>query len=189
MLFTMAETNLQNDNDPLEPLPTVGWREWVKLPDLGIKWIKAKIDTGAYSSSLHAFDIEECEIDGQQGVRFKVQPGQNEDRIIQLESPVLEFRSVRSSNGQSTIRPVIKTRVKLMKQKFDIELTLIDRRKMGFRMLVGREALRSRFVVDPAKSYISPKPKRSDKAKRKDKSMAENGTLDTTSKINTGGQE
>lgn len=187
MLFTMAETNLQDDllQHPL----TVGWREWVKLPDLGIKWIKAKIDTGAYSSSLHAFDIEKCEIDGEQGVRFKVQPGQKEDRIIQLESPVLEFRSVRSSNGESTVRPVIKTRVRLMKQKFDIELTLIDRRKMGFRMLVGREALRSRFVVDPAQSYLSPKPKRKGNGKDKAKFNSEFGTIKAASKFSTGGQE
>lgn len=181
----MAESNHQDDL--LQTPLTIGWREWVKLPDLGIKWIKAKIDTGAYSSSLHAFDIESCELDGHQGVRFKVQPGQNEDRIIQLESRVLEFRSVRSSNGQSTVRPVIKTGVRLMKQKFDIELTLIDRRKMGFRMLVGREALRSRFVVDSAKSFLSPKP--IPKSKRKDKTKAKDNLQTLKSELDTGDQE
>ncbi|MCA9135906.1 MAG: ATP-dependent zinc protease [Planctomycetales bacterium] len=141
--------------------PIIGWREWVSLPDLGIKFIKAKIDTGARSSSLHAFDLELYEQGDQQWARFKVNPVQrNEHWEIVSTAPVIDMRSIRSSSGQAEIRPVVKTNVVLMGQTFEIELTLTDRNQMGFRMLLGREAFRRRFLIDPGKSYHSGVPKK-----------------------------
>lgn len=142
-------------------LPIIGWREWIALPDLGIKFIKAKIDTGARSSSLHAFDIEVFEKDDEQWARFKVNPVQrNETWEIESTAPVIDMRAIRSSSGQSEVRPVVKTTVRLMGQQFDIELTLADRNQMGFRMLLGREAFRRRFLIDPGKSYRGGIPKK-----------------------------
>jgi hypothetical protein len=142
-------------------LPVIGWREWLALPDLGVKFIKAKIDTGARSSSLHAFDIETFELDGEQWARFKIFPVQRkETRVIEATAPVLEMRAIRSSSGQSEVRPVIRTPVQLMGQIIDIELTLADRNSMGFRMLLGREAFRRRFMINPGKSYLGGVPKR-----------------------------
>ncbi len=139
----------------------VGWREWIKLPRLGIKRIKAKIDTGARTCSLHAFDIETFKRDGVDFVRFKVHPIQrSQKKTINVEAAVLEFREIRSSNGQSTMRPVIETEMELLGSRHTIELTLADRHEMGFRMLVGREALKGKFLVDSSRSYCSGRPKK-----------------------------
>lgn len=129
------------------------------MPDLGVKHIKAKIDTGARSSSLHAFDVEEFERDGSPWVRFHVFPLQHCDQTrLWTESPVSEYRDIRSSNGQLSLRPVIRTPVLLLGRTFRIDLTLADRSDMGFRMLLGREALRRRFLVDPGRSYLGGDP-------------------------------
>lgn len=142
-------------------LPVIGWREWIALPELGIKFIKAKIDTGARSSSLHAFDVELYELDDEQWARFNVQPVQRNDGwIITSTAPVIDMRSVRSSSGQSQIRPVVRTSARILGKPYDIELTLADRNEMGFRMLLGREAFRRRFLIDPGRSYLGGKPKK-----------------------------
>lgn len=142
-------------------LPIIGWREWVQLPDLGIAKIKAKIDTGARSSSLHAYDLKYEERDGQQWVRFKVHPRQRSSSgPISTQAPVLEFRKVRSSNGHVTKRPVILTMVDVLGESWEIEITLANRDAMGFRMLLGREAIRGRLLVDSGASYLSGIPKR-----------------------------
>jgi hypothetical protein len=142
------------------PLPIIGWREWVALPDLGIRHVKAKVDTGARSSSLHAFHVKRFERDGKTFVRFKVHPVQRDtSRTIEAEAEVLEFRTVRSSNGQTATRPVIITTVEWMGRSWPVELTLANRDEMGFRMLLGREAHRGRFLVDAGKSYYGGKPK------------------------------
>lgn len=142
-------------------LPIIGWREWVQLPQLGIAKIKAKIDTGARSSSLHAYDLKYEEREGQQWVRFKVHPRQRSSSgPISAEAPVLEFRKVRSSNGQVTKRPVVLTSVNLLGGIWEIELTLANRDAMGFRMLLGREAIRGRLLVDSGASFLSGVPKR-----------------------------
>jgi hypothetical protein len=147
-------------------LPVIGWREWVGLSDLSIKRIKAKVDTGARSSSLHAFDLEEFERDGQQFVRFKVHPVQrNSKKVIETEAKVLEYRSVRSSSGKASMRPVIVTNLTMLGQTWPIELTLANRDDMGFRMLLGREAFRGRFLIDSGQSYYGGKPKRKRKTK------------------------
>lgn len=139
-----------------EPLPVIGWREWVGLPDLGIEAIKAKVDTGARSSSLHAFDLEEFERDGVAWVRFEVHPFQRSGRgAFEVETEVLERRKVRSSSGRAVLRPVIRTRLRIGDATWPIDVTLASRDRMGFRMLLGREAFRRRFLVDAGKSFLS----------------------------------
>ncbi len=147
-------------------LPVIGWREWVGLPGFGIERIKAKVDTGARSSSLHAFDLQEFERAGAKWVRFQVHPVQrSRDRTVEVEAEVLEHRSVRSSSGRASLRPVIVTDVRLMGITWPVELTLASRDEMGFRMLLGREAFRRRFLVDAGRSYCGGKPKRRKKSK------------------------
>ena len=142
-------------------LPIIGWREWVQLPDLGIAKVKAKIDTGARSSSLHASDLKYEERDGEKWVRFKVHPRQRSSAApVVTQAKILEFRKVRSSNGHVTQRPVILTNVHVLDEHWEIELTLANRDAMGFRMLLGREAIRGRLLVDSGASYLSGVPKR-----------------------------
>lgn len=138
--------------------PVVGWREWVELPDLGVDRIKAKIDTGARTSSLHAFDLERFERDGREMVRFEAHPIQRDTSVtIPVEAELVDRRSVRSSTGKETLRPVIETRVALLGQRWPIEISLIRRDLMGFRMLLGRQAIRGRLVVDPGRSFVGGK--------------------------------
>jgi len=130
----------------------------VSLPDLGDTLIKAKVDTGARSSSLHAFDLSFFERDGQEWVKFSIHPLQH-SRVgsIDVETPVLERRSVRSSNGKVSLRPVIATTIHLLNLSWTIEITLANRDEMGFRMLLGREAFRNRFLVDVGGSFYGKK--------------------------------
>lgn len=142
-------------------LPVIGWREWVGLPDLLPHRIKVKVDSGARSSSLHAFGMKEFQRDGETWVRFKVHPVQRTaDLEIEVESKVLENRRIRSSSGETTMRPVIVTNVELLGVVWPVELTLANRDEMGFRMLLGREAFRGRFLVDGGRSYYGGKPPR-----------------------------
>ncbi len=150
------------------PLPALGWREWVALPDLGIDSIKAKVDTGARTSSLHAYGIEPFERDGEHWVRFRVHPIQHDGyTTVKVETPLLEQRWVKSSSGHKSFRCVILTNVTLMGQTWPIELTLVRRDDMGFRMLLGREAVRGRFLVDPGLSFAAGRRKRRKKKKKK----------------------
>ena len=144
---------------PPSERPVVGWREWVGLPDLGVERIKAKVDTGARTSSLHAFGLERFQRNGREMVRFEAHPLQRDTSIsIPVEAELVDRRSVRSSTGTETVRPVIETDVTLLGQRWPIELSLIRRDLMGFRMLLGRQAVRGRFVVDPGRSFLGGKP-------------------------------
>jgi hypothetical protein len=141
--------------------PTIGWREWVGLPDFNIQYIKVKVDTGARSSSLHVFDMDEYVKKGKTRVRFKVHPIQRKStHTVEMDMEVLEHRLVRSSSGKATVRPVVTTLVELLGETWPVELTLASRDKMGFRMLLGREAFRGRFLVDAGRSYYNGIPKR-----------------------------
>ena len=138
-------------------LPLIGWREWVALPDLQTPAIKAKIDTGARSSALHAFDLEILTGTEQTYLRFKVHPQQRSDRgVIETQAPLLEYRAVRSSNGLVEKRPVIQTSIALGDRAWTIDLTLTNRDVMGFRLLLGRQAIRRQFWVDPGRSFLHP---------------------------------
>lgn len=145
-------------------LPVIGWREWIKIPGFGIENIKAKVDSGARSSSIHAVNIKIFDRDGEQWVRFRVHPIQRSNtKTVVVEAKVLEFRSVRSSSGIAKIRPVIVTEIELLGSRWPVELTLASRDEMGFRMLLGREAFRGRFLVDGNKSYYGGRPIRKKK--------------------------
>lgn len=138
--------------------PTIGWREWIALPELGVEALKAKVDTGARSSALHAFDARSFERDGVEYVRFTVHPRQRDtSESIVAECPVIARRWVMTSSGHRTRRPVIQTPVELLGQVWEIEVTLTNRDAMGFRMLLGRQAIRRRFLVDVSKSYLGGK--------------------------------
>ena len=142
-------------------LPVIGWREWLALPDLGIPSIKAKVDTGARTSSIHAFDV--WTYDGADGprVRFRVHPRQRDSKkTVVIDVGALERRVVRTSAGDAHPRIVIVAEASLMGKRFPIELTLARRDTMGFRLLLGRQALRGRFVVDPGRSFVAGRPKR-----------------------------
>lgn len=146
-------------NKPTTPKQLIGWREWVALPDIGVAGVKAKIDTGARSSCLHAFDIEEFQRDDRTFVRFTVHPIQdNQVETVVAEAEVLEYRTIRSSNGHSDTRPVILTTVRWLAQEWPVELTLTARDDMGFRMLLGREAFRGRLIVDASQSWCGGVP-------------------------------
>lgn len=134
-----------------DAVAVIGWREWVELPALGISRLKAKIDTGARTSALHAFAVERL---GGGQLRFAIHPHQRDDEAtVHSEGELVDERLVRSSNGIVELRPVIRTLLVLGGQRFEAEFTLCNRALLGFRMLLGREALRGRFVVDPDCSY------------------------------------
>jgi hypothetical protein len=127
-------------------LMRLGWREWVALPDLGIPRLKAKVDTGARTSALHAFELRDFEENGVRRVEFKIHPRRNSDRVIVCLADVIDERSVTD-----------KTPVVIGGQTWPIEITLTARDNMMFRMLLGRTALNARAMVDPAASYLAGK--------------------------------
>lgn len=133
----------------------------MRLRDIGVPWIKAKIDTGAQTSALHAAEIEEFERDGASWVRFEVQPWQlTDDDTVTVELPVHDRRTVRSSSGHAQQRPVVLMNIELAGRNIVAEVTLTDREEMIFRMLIGREALRRGYLVDSAASFLGGKPPR-----------------------------
>lgn len=139
----------------------IGWREWVALPDLGVARIKVKIDTGARSSALHAYGVERFSRRGQDMVRFAIHPLQRSSkREVIAEAVMVDERVVKSSNGVQAVRPVIITLLELLGESWPIEVTLAPRDAMGFRMLLGRQAVRGRFLIDPGRSYLAGRPAR-----------------------------
>lgn len=139
----------------MEKLTVVGWKEWVSLPELGIARLKAKVDTGARTSSLHTYFIEPFEKGGAPMVRFGVHPFQKKRLGGHIcEAPVADKRRIRTSSGEDQYRYIIITEIKMGRQSFPLELSLSNRDAMLFRMLLGRTALRGRFVIDPYKKYL-----------------------------------
>ncbi|MBD2841576.1 ATP-dependent zinc protease family protein [Erythrobacter rubeus] len=138
-------------SEKAQSLPTVGWRECVDLPGLGITNIPAKIDTGARTSSLHGHVIETFERDGRTFVRFSVDW---DDIELECEAVQVDRRGITSSNGETQQRYVIKTPVRIGGAEFRAEFSLADRSEMKFPILIGRTALRRRFVVDSGRSWL-----------------------------------
>ncbi|HWJ80883.1 MAG TPA: RimK/LysX family protein [Nocardioides sp.] len=155
-LTSPAETD-----GPEDTAVVAGWREWVGLPDHGVEWIKAKLDTGARSSALHAFDLEIVERDGTRWARFEIHPwqGSTED-AVRVELPVHDERVVRSSSGHEQHRYVVRMAIRLHGRTVTTDVTLTRRDEMGFRMLIGRDALRQGFLVDSGHSYLGGRPRR-----------------------------
>ena len=135
-------------------LARVGWREMVVLPRFSDARIPAKIDTGARTSSLHATQIERFDRDGNRWVRFLLDIGHGDFEPVMCEVPRADHRNITSSNGQSENRYIIKTTVGLGDVQFRAEFSLTDRSDMKFPILIGRTALRSRFLVDSGRSYL-----------------------------------
>ena len=138
--------------------PTIiGFREWISLPDLNLLALKAKVDTGAKTSSLHAFDIKLVKRGGVPFVKFKVHPIQmNLDIVVACSAPLVDRRVVTDSGGHRENRYVIHTTIVMGGLKKQIELTLSNRETMKYRMLIGREALKQ-FYIDPSQSYLLKK--------------------------------
>lgn len=132
----------------------IGKEEWASLPELGLPAIKVRVDTGAKTSSLHAFNIQPFREDGKKYVHFDIHPLQNNRKIIQsCRGLVVDQRDVKSSSGEKERRHVIKTALKMGEESWEVEVTLTNRDSMGYRMLLGREAMKERVLIDPDSSF------------------------------------
>jgi len=147
-----------------EDMLVLGWREWTSLPELGINRIKAKVDTGARTSALHAFEVRPFVENNIQRVEFKIHPRQyNKEKVVVCVADILDERSVTDSGGHKENRWVIKTPLMIGQHSWPIEITLTARDDMRFRMLLGRTAIRGRAQVDPSRSYVVGKKRRKKK--------------------------
>jgi hypothetical protein len=145
--------------DKLTQLPMLGWREWVALPAFGIAQIKAKIDTGARSSALHAETLEPYSKGGENWLMFTVQPMQKQNELlIECHAPIKDRRLVSDSGGHKQRRYVIETQLLFGQHLIQAEITLTNRDSMRFRMLLGRTAMNKHFIIDPNASYLQGKP-------------------------------
>ena len=144
-----------------QELLTFGWREWVSLPELGISQIKAKIDTGARTSALHAFEVSPFSENGRERVEFRLHPVQKDNTtVVTCKADVLDKRVITDSGGHKEERFVIRTMLKIGSHRWPIEVTLTARDDMLFRMLIGRTAMKARALVNPARSYVVGKKKK-----------------------------
>lgn len=135
---------------------TIGWREWVALPEFGVEEIKAKIDTGARTSALHAYALKTKSVGDETIAYFEIHPIQRSAaKPVAVEAPIAGWRSVTSSNGVSESRPLIITPITIGDLTWEIELTLTRRDEMGFRLLLGRQAVRRKFLIDAGRSFLS----------------------------------
>ena len=160
--MTAKKAKTKKTQEPKLPkrraLPIIGWREWVDLPQLDVHGIKAKIDTGARTSALHAWHIEPFDKDGEAWVRFDVHPVQKRnDIVVTCEAPLVDRRAVRNTGGKAEMRYVIRTGVTLGNVSWPIEVTLTNRDKMGFRLLLGRTAVKNRFLINSGRSFLGAK--------------------------------
>lgn len=141
----------------MEKLVLLGWREWVALPDLGITRIKAKVDTGARTSSIHAEEISLIHMKSGTRVRFYTGSEAAAEGLIYCEAPLLDIRQVSDSGGHRERRYFIETRMKIQNRYWTIELSLTDRNTMRFPMLLGRQAMAHQFMTAPHRSYLTRK--------------------------------
>lgn len=161
VLFDFSGSVMKESAD----LITLGWREWVCLPDLNIDAIKVKVDTGARTSAIHAFELETFSQNGKERVKFRIHPMQKDSAtIVTCTADVLDNRVVTDSGGHREERIVISTTLCIGTYSWPIEATLTARDNMLFRMLLGRTAIKGRAQVNPARSYLVGKKKRTKKA-------------------------
>lgn len=145
---------------PKKKLELIGWREWISLPDFGISQIKVKVDSGARTSALHATKIRYAkDEDGITWVSFVITEQISPLKHVRVTAQLIEKRWVKSSMGHATLRPVILTRISLGAETWPIEVTLINRDPMGFRMLLGRGAIKRRYLIHPARSFLQSEPR------------------------------
>lgn len=150
-----AKKLLRLSRNKKAPRLEIGWREWVELPALCDRRILAKIDTGAKTSAIHAHRIRELVIDGRPHVEFYIHPVQKQRRPeVHCLAPIHDRRTIKSSNGAEQQRIVILAKLRLGKRERDIELSLANRDDMGFRLLLGRDALRKNVIIHPARSFL-----------------------------------
>lgn len=143
---------------PLTPPLILGWEEWIALPELGLPAIKAKVDTGARTSALHAFYVEPFGPARSRKVRFGVHPVPRRDDVeIECVARLVDRRDIRSSNGEREQRYVIETPIRIGDREWPIEVTLANRNMMTYRMLLGRQAITGDVLVDPSSSFLQPK--------------------------------
>lgn len=142
-----------------EPI-ILGWREWLALPQFGIAAIKAKIDSGARTSALHVESLEEYQRDGRQWLRFSVLTGRRGAAPVLCEAAAIDQREVSDSGGHVTLRWFIQIEFELAGQRWVAETNLTSRRDMLFPLLLGRNALGGRFIVDPGATYRCGRPRR-----------------------------
>jgi hypothetical protein len=138
----------------------LGWREWAVLPGLGLPRMRAKIDTGARSSALHVDAQWRFVEGGAPWVGFRVRCGKRRVRMVEAAAPLLDEREVIDSGGHRGLRPFLRTRLWLAGHERAIEINLADRGGMLFPLLVGRSALGGAFTIDPARSFLHPRPPR-----------------------------
>ncbi|VFT10956.1 ribosomal protein S6 modification protein RimK [Pseudomonas aeruginosa] len=142
-----------------DQLSVIGLREWIAFPELGMVGLRAKIDTGASTSSLHASDIVPFERDGEKWVRFTAHLGTLVQRRHRCEAPMVARKTIRSSNGQAQTRYVIRTTLALGDRMWPVEFTLACRKSMRYRVLLGSKALiAGQLVVNPALAYVQDRP-------------------------------
>jgi len=147
---------------------TLGWREWIVLPELGLPAIKAKVDTGARTSTLHAFELQTFSENGKQRVRFKIHPKQrDQETVVTCVADVVDERFVTDSGGHKEQRLIIITPITVGPWSWPIEMTLTARDNMMFRMLLGRTAMQGVAVVDPSRSYVTGKRPRNKSARNR----------------------
>lgn len=134
---------------------TIGWREWVVFPDFENIKIKAKIDTGARTSAIHAEDVRVFEQDGETQVSFVLHPNQADiTNAVACVAPLVERRAITDSGGKTEDRYVVCVKLQLGEHLWPVEMSLTDRDTMGFRMLLGRTAMKKRFIVRPDRSFL-----------------------------------
>ena len=147
----MAKIKLKNN----KKYKTIGWREWVVFPEFSNFAIKAKIDTGARSSALHATHIVEFEKNNQKWIKFRVYQSR---KFLYIETPIVGYKKITNSFGKAEIRPTIELKIKLGKNSWNTEITLARRSKLTHPMLIGRKSLKKKYIVYPHKSYIMDMP-------------------------------
>ncbi len=134
---------------------SIGWRERVSFPEFGVIGVKAKIDSGAQTSSIHAFRPRYSQRDDGEWISFEIHPRRRSRKdAVRVSAKVKTHRWIRSSNGKRELRPVIETTMSLGGEEFKAEITLANRHLMAYRMILGRSAMRGRFTIDPGKSYL-----------------------------------
>ncbi len=160
-LTTMSGTIVSQPvpSEPQSSQPTIGWREWLALPELGVGCLKSKIDTSRRASRLHATHLRTVSIDGEMIVRFRIYPMTQDPRLsLEAEAPVVDERFLTAADGRLELCPVVRTRLTLGRTSWPQDLLLVDQAVEAYRLILGRHALHGRFVVDPSRSFVAGPP-------------------------------